>query len=99
MEPEPDLLDGCVKRKGEALVNTVLRPDLEDASLGTHQVTGASMLDHHSLGPTGGARGVDDVAQVCRSDADQIAGQTFAAFGFEGFAIGVHAHERAAECD
>ena len=48
--------------------------DVEELGLGAHEVADAAMLDLHALGFAGGARGVDDVAEVFRCGAASLCG-------------------------
>ena len=55
------------------------------------------MLDHHALGAPGGARSVDDVAEVARPVPDLASGEPGVALRRDRGGIGVEAHQRAAE--
>ena len=65
----PHRLDRHVEGKAETAEHLVGGVEREERGLGTDEVAGIAVADHHPLGPTGRAGGVDDIGEVVRRDS------------------------------
>ena len=60
----PNFLHRKIEGDRHALIHSILLADAVHLTCHSHEIADGGMLDGHAFGPPGGARGVDDVAQI-----------------------------------